>query len=115
MTKGQLFSAVAAFGLAAVGCGILTGPDDSGKLSIQRFTATPTEIDSGAKAMLLWSVEGAQTVRIDQGIGEVDASGSMQVTPHATTKYTLSAAGGTSSATASVLLVVGGSGTPSPE
>lgn len=114
MTKGHLSSAVAIAGLVAVGCGILTGPDGNGSLSIARFTASPTAIDSGAKAMLLWSVDGAETVSIDQGIGDVETSGSMQVTPRATTTYTLSAAGGTSSATATVVVVVGGS-SPSPD
>jgi hypothetical protein len=113
MRQGRLFSAVAIFALVAVGCGIFTGPDETGRLSIQRFTASPDQIDNGAKAMLLWSVEGAESVNIDQGIGEVEASGSMQVTPHASTTYTLSAEGGTSSATASVRVVVSGAN-PSP-
>jgi hypothetical protein len=113
MTQGKLFSAVATSALVAVGCGILTGPDDSGRLSIQRFTASPDEINTGAKTVLLWSVDGAEAVNIDQGIGEVEASGSMQVTPQSTTTYTLSAEGGSSSATATVRVVVAGT-SPSP-
>jgi len=44
MRQGRLFSAVAIFALVAVGCGIFTGPDETGRLSIQRFTASPDQI-----------------------------------------------------------------------
>jgi hypothetical protein len=113
MTQGRLISAVAACALVAVGCGILTGPDESGRLSIQRFTASPDEIANGGRTTLLWSVDGAESVTIDQGIGEVETNGSMLLTPHSTTTYTLSAVGGTSTATASVRVMVAGS-SPSP-
>ena len=43
----------------------------------------------------------------DHGIGEVEPRGSHQVSPSATTTYTLSASGGTSSATSTVKVIVG--------
>jgi len=65
--------------------------------SILFFTATPAEIDSGASSTLKWDVKDAASVTIDQGIGEVAASGSKELSPSKTTAYTLTAtnAGGT--------------------
>jgi hypothetical protein len=115
MTQTRFATAVALAGVLMFGCGLLTGPDTGGSLAIERFQITPDRVENGAKATLLWSVEGAQTVSIDQDIGEVDSSGSMQVTPKATTTYTMTATGGTSSATATVVVVVGKPGSsPSP-
>ncbi|HET8645498.1 MAG TPA: hypothetical protein VFO85_08435 [Vicinamibacteria bacterium] len=85
-------------------------------LAIQRFLATPERVDVSGKATLLWSVEGAESVSIDQGIGEVEPQGTLQVTPGTTTTYTLTAAGGTSTATATVRIMVGkpSANNPSP-
>lgn len=106
----RLPTAVALTTLVTLGCGMLTGPDGSEPLAIQRFLVTPERVKStGGKVTLLWSVEGADMVSIDHGIGEVEARGSVQVTPNATTTYTLTAAGENSSATATVRVVVGSS------
>src|SRR5262245_59090463 len=114
MTQTRFLTAVTLMGILAVGCGLFTGPDASGSLAIERFQVTPDHVENGSKAMLLWSVEGAQAVTIDQGIGSVDNSGSLQVSPKTTTTYTLNATGGTSSATASVVVTVAGTPGPSP-
>ncbi|MCJ7515059.1 MAG: fibronectin type III domain-containing protein [Dehalococcoidia bacterium] len=65
--------------------------------SIFLFTATPAEINSGASSTLKWDVTDATSVSIDQGIGEVAANGSKELSPSKTTAYTLTAtnAGGT--------------------
>jgi hypothetical protein len=65
--------------------------------SILLFTATPSEINSGAASTLKWSVKDANSVTIDQGLGEVAANGSKELSPSKTTAYTLTAtnAGGT--------------------
>jgi len=65
--------------------------------SILLFTATPAEINSGASSTLKWDVKDAASVTIDQGIGEVAANGSKELSPSKTTAYTLTAtnAGGT--------------------
>src|SRR6185503_11065438 len=114
MTHVRRLTVLASVATLTLSCGILTGPDSPDALSIQRFLATPERVDAGNKVMLLWSVEGAETVTIDHGIGEVDARGSHQVSPSDTTTYTLSAAGGNANATASVRVVVGADASPSP-
>jgi hypothetical protein len=83
----------------------LTG---SGALSIQSFTATPSEVVAGSNVTLNWDVSGADSVQIDQGVGSVTASGSKQVMPMVTTVYTLlaKANSNSSSATSSVQVVV---------
>jgi hypothetical protein len=65
--------------------------------SIVLFSATPSEIDSGASSTLKWDVQNAASVTIDQGIGEVAGNGSMDLSPSKTTAYILTAknAGGT--------------------
>jgi hypothetical protein len=65
--------------------------------SILLFTATPSEINSGGSSTLKWGVQDATSVTIDQGVGEVAANGSKELSPSKTTAYTLTAtnAGGT--------------------
>jgi len=61
------------------------------------FGATPSEINPGQSTNLKWGIRDATSVTIDQGIGEVSASGSVEVSPSKTIAYTLTAtnAGGT--------------------
>ncbi len=63
-----------------------------------QFSANPTLHAPGTAVTLTWSVTGASSISIDQGIGSVAASGTTTVYPTANTTYTLSAisAGGTS-------------------
>jgi hypothetical protein len=71
---------------------------------VTSFTATPASIMEGGTSTLAWTVTGATTITIDQGIGAVAATGTTDVTPGATTTYTLTAtnADGTTTATAQV-------------
>lgn len=64
----------------------------------------PGAIVSGSKAALTWSSKDATSVSIDQGIGPVATSGSMEVSPTATTHYqaTAKGPGGTTSAGATL-------------
>jgi len=80
------------------------------------LSANPTTISSGGTSTLTWSTTNATSVSIDQGIGTVAASGSMNVSPTQTTTYTLTAtgSGATASATATVTVGSGGGGTCSP-
>jgi peptidoglycan-associated lipoprotein len=73
--------------------------------TISSFEAEPSTVERGQAATLRWSVAGSATeIRIEPGIGTVNASGSRQVFPGNTTTYTLTATGpgGSNSATASV-------------
>lgn len=59
---------------------------------IKGFRATPASIHSGEVANLTWSVEGAATVEIDNGVGTgLNAKGRFDVMPTQTTVYTLRA------------------------
>ena len=68
------------------------------------LTASPQTIQAGQSATLTWSSTNADNVSIDQGIGNIAASGSLTVTPMQTTTYTITATGpgGTVTSSASV-------------
>jgi PPM family protein phosphatase len=56
------------------------------------FVTNQTEIAPGDAATLKWTITGeVQSVAIDNGLGPVDTSGSMVVSPSVTTTYTLRA------------------------
>jgi hypothetical protein len=75
---------------------------------IVSFTANPAILpQGGGSAMLSWSVTGATSVSLNQGIGTVTGS-SHSVSPSATTTYTLTATNANGSSTATMSVVVGG-------
>ena len=74
---------------------------------VNSFVAAPAAIQPGASSTLAWNVSNAATVTINQGVGAVDISGSVVVTPAVTTTYTLTAVGGGATATAQVKVTVG--------
>lgn len=73
---------------------------------INSFAASPGSIETGETSTLSWSVTGASSASIDQGIGSVALNGSRVVNPAATTVYTLLAtnAGGSITVTAQVIV-----------
>jgi peptidoglycan/xylan/chitin deacetylase (PgdA/CDA1 family) len=78
-------------------------PPPPAKPIISSFSANPSSIASGSSTVLSWSVSGASSTSIDNGVGVVTGS-SKSVTPTQTTTYTLTATnpGGSVTATASV-------------
>jgi peptidoglycan-associated lipoprotein len=72
-----------------------TAPDTGGNLkpTVLQFTVEPSVIERGQSATLRWSVNNATTITIDNGIGDVPASGTRRITPAETTTYRLSGAG----------------------
>lgn len=66
------------------------------------LTASPTTITLGSTATLSWSTTDAETVTIDNGIGQVGATGSVSVAPREPTTYVLSAVNITGQASAQV-------------
>lgn len=80
---------------------ITTAPEE---LAILFFVADPPTFESGGSSTLSWSTEGATTVTIDQGIGDVDTEGSTDISllGEQTLTYTLTASDGTDTITASV-------------
>ncbi len=55
------------------------------------FNASPSSITTGNNSTLSWSVSGATSVSINQGVGTVAASSTTSVSPVVTTVYTLTA------------------------
>ena len=76
------------------------------KPRIVKFSGSPLTIAQGSSSTLLWVTEGANTVSIDQGVGQVDVAGTTNVTPAATTTYTLTATNSFGSTTAQVTITV---------
>ena len=72
--------------------------------AVASFSANPSVITAGQSAILSWSVVGAQTVTINNRVGDVSTVTSISVAPAQTTTYTLTAtaAGGTSTATVTI-------------
>jgi YD repeat-containing protein len=72
------------------------------------FQAAPQTITIGETSTLQWTSTYADRITIDQGIGDVAASGSLGVSPKDTTTYTLTATGkgGTATGSATVRVTV---------
>lgn len=73
---------------------------------INSFTATPDSIHAGQKTTLAWQVSNATSLAIDNGVGP-RAGQSVDVTPAASTTYTLTATGPGGSVTAQAAVSVG--------
>ncbi len=84
----------------------LTSSATASKPVISSFTATPASIDSGNASTLAWSVSGATSLSINQGVGTVTGATSKSVTPAATTTYTLTATNSAGSTTATAAVTV---------
>ena len=69
--------------------------------------AQPPVIIEGESSTLTWMSEHATTASLDNGIGQVDGSGSLAVSPAGTTTYTVTVQGpgGTAAASATVTVV----------
>jgi phospholipase C len=69
------------------------------------LVASPATVGPGQTAALSWTSSNAATLSIDQGIGAVNGpSGSLSVSPAATTIYTITATNGTATATAMAMV-----------
>jgi peptidoglycan-associated lipoprotein len=91
-----------------------TAPATPEKPSISFFTAEPSTVSSGQPVSLRWSVTGASTIEIDNGIGQVSPNGSRFVNPTATTTYALTATNAGGSSTSSVTVTVSSPPPPPP-
>lgn len=78
-----------------------------GPPAIVAFEVNPGNVDAGDSATLLWNVTGADSVTIDQGIGNVAVAGTEVVSVDETTTYTLTATNSADSVTQSVTVSVG--------
>jgi hypothetical protein len=96
--------------ISSLGCGEATPPTGSSPSlpTIASFAATPAKITSDQSTTLAWSVTGAQSISIDQGVGAVTGT-SIAVNPGQTRTYTLTAtnSAGAVTATAAVTVTTG--------
>ena len=81
-------------------------PPTSTAPTIASFGVSPAAISPGQAATLSWSVSGATSVSLDNGIGDVSNVTSESVSPFQTTTYKLTASNNTGTATAVVTLTV---------
>lgn len=80
---------------------------------IGSFTATPATLPlGGGPVTLSWSVAGAASVSINNGVGSVAASGSVVVNPVVSTTWTLVASTSSGSSSASTSVSVAGDAVP---
>jgi hypothetical protein len=79
---------------------------------IESFNASPANISAGESSSLSWTVSGATSVSIDQGVGNVALTGSRTVAPTNTTVYTMTATNSAGSVTATTEIIVTGTVTP---
>lgn len=76
---------------------------------ITSFTANPESIQPGQSTTLIWATENPNGITLEPGIGRVTSRGSMQVSPAATTTYTLRVrASGNTEVTKTVTVSVAG-------
>jgi hypothetical protein len=73
---------------------------------IEEFTVTSPQINSGESATLAWKVTNATVVSIDQGIGNVSAIGTNDISPTKTTTYILTASNKYGIATKALSIIV---------
>jgi hypothetical protein len=73
---------------------------------ITEFSSNPSTINAGGTSTLLWNVTGANSVSIDQGIGQVNVAGTRVVSPATSTVYTISATNSAGTVTRSAVTTV---------
>lgn len=82
-------------------------PPSGGTLpTVNYFSSTADSIPPNAMIILVWSVTGADSVSIDNGIGKVDAQGRLALMPAASTTYTLTAMNPAGSVTGQVAVQI---------
>jgi uncharacterized protein YkwD len=108
---GRVYNANSAYGWywttdfgAVLDTGTPPGPNPNPAPAISSFISSPPSITAGQTATLSWSVSGATTISIDNGVGDVSTLISKAVSPAQTTTYRLTAtnSAGSASATATV-------------
>lgn len=76
-------------------------------IDIESFTVSDHYVQTGSSVTLYWKVTGADTLSIDQGIGDITGSTSTTVTVNTSTTFTLTASRFDGARTATVRVGVG--------
>jgi hypothetical protein len=87
-------------------CGCTNEDTNSSTLKITLFKAEPNNINYGETANLIWTVENADTVTIDNGIGSISLTGTRVVQPLFTTTYILKASKSDNTVSVSTIVIV---------
>jgi len=66
---------------------VYAAPVSNGLPMISDFRVSPSIIDAGSSATLLWDVDNVLSVTVDHGIGKVSSKGEARVSPPYTTTY----------------------------
>ncbi|TSA54374.1 MAG: hypothetical protein D4R38_02415 [Dehalococcoidia bacterium] len=88
------FAVVVIFGLCSYSAALLFSvppPAPAANPEVLFFKADKSKIENGTAATLRWVVDGVDSVVIDHGVGQVAASGSIDVRPSEITAYNLTA------------------------
>lgn len=80
---------------------------------ITQFIATANQIQPGGSSSLQWTVTGATSLSLDQGLGDVSGKTSQNITPTSNTSYTLTATNAAGSSSASTSVSILAANTPS--
>ena len=98
---------------ALAGCGggggsspVAPPPPPAPPPTISAFAAAPASITAGQSSTLSWTVSGAASLSLDNGIGSVTGTSTRAVSPTATTTYVLTATNAAGSVTASTTVSV---------
>ncbi|MCP4625181.1 MAG: hypothetical protein GY850_16910, partial [bacterium] len=89
------------------------GPADQNQI-IATFSAQPPVISEGGTSTLSWTIENADTIKINNDIGAVEATGELLVSPQQTTLFTLTASNDKKSVSKIVSIVVKPATSPAP-
>ncbi len=100
-TTTYVVTAMGAGGTTSNTCSVTVTVSSGALPRIIQFSASPASISTGQSSTLLWVVENADTVSINNGVGSsLSLGGTQSVSPAATTSYTLTATNKTGSVTA---------------
>jgi hypothetical protein len=103
MTRPLVFVSLLMLTLVLTACPAASPNADTP--TITSFTATPSSLPAGGEVTLSWTVTGADTLTIDQGVGTVTGSSKL-VTVTTTTTFTLSASKGDKTTTKTTSVTV---------
>ncbi|MGA9048460.1 MAG: hypothetical protein WB588_05650 [Dehalococcoidia bacterium] len=81
-------------------------PNQTNLPAIISFSIDPPDISPGESTVMTWDVIGANSVSIDNGIGNLPPSGSLSLTPGTTTYYQLTATNSYGPISSSVIVTV---------